>query len=81
MQLINKGGSGNDWINKSTINELPCEIDLGPDFKFHNVFFCPVSKEISTSQKDNPPMLLVCGHVISKNSLNRIAKTANTHIA
>ncbi len=68
MNLI-KGG---DWVKSS--NELPIEIDLGKDFKFHNIFICPVSKEASTSQKDNPPMLLTCGHVISKNSLNRIAR-------
>jgi len=41
MQLI-KGG---DWVKSS--NELPCEVDLGKDFKFHNVFICPVSKEAS----------------------------------
>ena len=69
MQLI-KGG---DWVRTS--NELPVEVDLGKDFKFHNVFICPVSKEASTNYKENPPMLLTCGHVISKHSLNRIART------
>ena len=68
MNLI-KGG---DFIKTS--NELPIEIDLGNEFQFHNVFICPVSKEVSTSQKENPPMLLTCGHVISKHSLNRIAR-------
>lgn len=59
-----------------TSNELPTDVDLGPDFKFHDVFICPVSKEVSISYKDNPPMLLTCGHVISKNSLNRIARAS-----
>jgi len=53
---------------------LPCEIDLGREFKFHDIFICPVSKEIS--QKDNNPMLLMCGHVMSKNSLNKHVRTA-----
>ena len=67
---------GGDWVKSS--NELPIEIDLGKEFKFHNVFICPVSKEIVTSWKDNPPMLLTCGHVISKNSLNRILRVSTS---
>ena len=63
-----------DWVKTS--NELPCEVELGREFLFHNVFVCPVSKEVSVSSKDNPPMLLTCGHVISKNSLNRLARGA-----
>lgn len=35
--------------------------------KYHSVFVCPISKEEST--EDNPPMMLTCGHVISKESL------------
>ena len=69
MQLIK---NKNEFIAGGNHNELPSEIELGQEFKFHNVFICPVSKEMST--KDNNPMLLVCGHVISKNSLNRIAR-------
>jgi len=56
-----------DLISKK---ELPIEIELGNEFKFHSVFICPVSKEIST--KSNPPMMLPCGHVISKSSLEKI---------
>ena len=70
MQLIK---NKNEFIAGGNHNELPSEIELGQEFKFHNVFICPVSKEMST--KDNNPMLLVCGHVISKNSLNRIARS------
>lgn len=35
------------------LTEMPIDPELGREFKFHNIFICPVSKEIST--KDNPP--------------------------
>lgn len=44
--------------------ELPYEISLPKELKFHSIFICPVTKESST--EENPPMLLSCGHVISK---------------
>jgi hypothetical protein len=43
--------------------ELPYEIHLLNEMKYHSVFICPVTKEAST--EDNPPVLLTCGHVIS----------------
>ena len=45
---------------------------------FHSIFICPVSKEISN--QDNPPMLLTCGHVISKNSMEKIKKGSGSNI-
>jgi len=51
---------------------LPVEIELGTDFQFHTVVACPVSREQTTP--DNPPMLLSCGHVISKASMLKLAK-------
>ena len=50
--------------------EMPCEVDLGQDFSFHNIFICPVSKETSGN-----PMLLKCGHVISKQSMNKMTRS------
>ncbi|RPA80659.1 putative regulator of gluconeogenesis Rmd5 [Ascobolus immersus RN42] len=51
-------------------NELPVEIPLPPSFTFHSIVVCPVSKEQTTEQ--NPPMMLPCGHVIAKESLERL---------
>jgi hypothetical protein len=44
--------------------ELPYEIHIPNELKFHSLFICPVTKEISTPE--NPPMLLNCGHVVSQ---------------
>jgi len=51
---------------------LPVEIDLGSEYQFHSIFTCPVSRE--QSSKENPPVLLVCGHVLCKVSMSKLAK-------
>ena len=56
-------------------DELPIEIELGPDRLYHSVFACPVSRETAT--KTNPPMRLLCGHAICKESLQKIAATSH----
>lgn len=56
----------------SASEELPVEIPLWEEYRFHSVFACPVSKEQTTER--NPPMMLPCGHVIAKESLNRLSK-------
>jgi hypothetical protein len=45
--------------------------------KYHSLFVCPVSKEPCTPE--NPPMLLLCGHVISHGSLLKLPVRSHSH--
>ena len=56
----------------TTQDELPVEIALPRSMIFHPIFVCPVSKEQTTD--DNPPMMMPCGHVVAKESLQRLSK-------
>ncbi|KAG6878729.1 hypothetical protein C0993_011544 [Termitomyces sp. T159_Od127] len=56
----------------SQTDELPIEIPLPPENRYHSIFACPVSKEQATQQ--NPPMLMLCGHVIAQDSLQKLSK-------
>lgn len=60
----------------SQADELPVEIPLPMEFRFHSVFACPVSKEQAT--ETNPPMMMPCGHVIAKESMQKLAKGGGT---
>jgi len=61
-----------DWSGTS---ELPVEIPLLDSQRYHSVFACPVSKEqIDCNGKDNYPTMLLCGHIISKESLLGLCK-------
>ncbi|KAK3828654.1 MAG: CTLH/CRA C-terminal to lish motif domain-containing protein [Benniella sp.] len=51
---------------------LPFEANLTDDCKFHSIFVCPISKEASS--QENPPMMMVCGHVISQECLLRLSR-------
>ncbi|KAJ3786596.1 CTLH/CRA C-terminal to lish motif domain-containing protein [Lentinula aff. detonsa] len=61
----------NEWIQR---DELPIEINLPPENRYHSIFTCPVSKEQSTEH--NPPMMMLCGHVVAKDSLQKLAKSS-----
>ncbi|QDS70605.1 hypothetical protein FKW77_000357 [Venturia effusa] len=56
----------------TTAQEMPAEVPLPPSYQFHSIFVCPVSKEQATDK--NPPVMMPCGHVICKESLEKISK-------
>ncbi|GLD92323.1 hypothetical protein PINS_up000856 [Pythium insidiosum] len=57
--------------NWDSLEELPVELPIPDEHRYHTVFACPVSKEESTPS--NPPILLKCGHVICKSCVKRIS--------
>lgn len=61
--------SRGEWSQK---DELPVEVSLAPEQRFHSVFVCPVSRE--QGREDNPPMIMPCGHVVCRESLMRLSK-------
>ena len=61
-----------DW---NSIDELPVQLDAlerREGFSFHSIFSCPLSRE--QSSRTNPPVLLKCGHVICRSSIDKIPK-------
>ena len=58
-------------------NQLMYSMELPEELIFHNIFVCPVSKEIATAE--NEPIRLNCGHCICKNSFDKIEKTGTRH--
>lgn len=50
---------------------LKIEIDLDPENRFHSIFACPILRQ--QSSEDNPPMKLLCGHVISRDALSKLS--------
>lgn len=59
-------------------DELPIEIDLGQNCRYHSVFACPILRQQSTDA--NPPMRLICGHVISKDALTKLNTTGKSRL-
>nr|CAD1828046.1 unnamed protein product [Ananas comosus var. bracteatus] len=64
-------GKKEEWQN---MKQLPVALDLGREFQFHSVFVCPVLRE--PASEENPPMLLPCGHVLSKQSIVKLSKSS-----
>lgn len=56
-------------------DELPIEIDVGREYRYHSIFACPILRQQGSD--DNPPMKLVCGHVISRDALNKLTHGNN----
>lgn len=61
-----------DW---QSMEQLPVAVELSEEFQFHSVFVCPVSKEQSSD--DNPPMMMSCGHVLCKQTINKMSKNGS----
>lgn len=59
-------------------DELPIEIDAGREYRYHSIFACPILRQQGSDQ--NPPMRLVCGHVISRDALNKLSSGSNRAI-
>ncbi|XP_022097753.1 protein RMD5 homolog A-like [Acanthaster planci] len=55
------------WTAK---DELPIEVDLGENHRYHSIFACPILRQ--QTSETNPPVRLSCGHAISRDSLNKL---------
>jgi len=73
LKMVKVVSSSNQ--NWHTLEELPAEISLPNSLKFHSIFSCPVTRDLASEQ--NPAVLLVCGHVICKNSVQKILRRGN----
>lgn len=52
-------------------DELPIEIDLDPEYRYHSIFACPILRQ--QTSEENPPKKLTCGHVISSDALLKLS--------
>lgn len=64
-------GKKQEW---QSMKQLPVPVELDREFQFHSIFVCPVSKE--QSSEENPPMLMLCGHVLCKQSIMKMSKNS-----
>lgn len=52
-------------------DELPIDIDLDAEYRYHSIFACPILRQ--QTFEENPPMKLACGHVISRNAWSQLS--------
>lgn len=71
-QIMQRNNVAGVWSGR---NELPIEIDLGPQHRYHSMFTCPILKHPTNEQ--NPPMKLKCNHVISKDAMSKLVRGSN----
>ncbi|KAH6657807.1 CTLH/CRA C-terminal to lish motif domain-containing protein [Truncatella angustata] len=70
MKFLNAvKGKNTEW---TTTQEMAFETPLPRSMIYHSIFVCPVSKEQATVE--NPPVIIPCGHVLAKESLQRLSK-------
>lgn len=70
LKLVNvMAAKKQEW---QAMKQLPVPVELGKEFQFHSIFVCPVSRD--QGSEENPPMLLPCGHVLCKQSINKLSK-------
>lgn len=63
------------WREQGVHDALPVEIAVDRDCRHHSVFTCPVSREEAT--EENGPQILPCGHVLSRESIQRLPRANN----
>ena len=53
-------------------DSLTLNLDLNwQDCRYHSIFACPILRQQTT--RSNPPVRLICGHVISRDALNKLS--------
>uniref|UniRef100_A0A0X3PD66 Protein RMD5 homolog B n=1 Tax=Schistocephalus solidus TaxID=70667 RepID=A0A0X3PD66_SCHSO len=65
------------WLTKysssDSSNTLPVPVELESIAQRHNIFHCPVIKEVANMT--NTPVRLTCGHAISRDAFNSLASS------
>lgn len=73
LSTVMKAKYADHWRRGAT---LPLDLELGDAYTYHSTFTCPISKEVATP--GNPPMLLLCGHVLSLGAVSKLARGARS---
>ncbi|KAL5470693.1 hypothetical protein EMCRGX_G028698 [Ephydatia muelleri] len=59
-------------------DELPCEVNLGWERRYHSVFTCPILRQQTSDA--NPPVRLLCGHTISRDAMKKLVSHSRSHL-